>query len=92
MTRIVNTQGSATVGPVQTQWFEYDMIRQVEEAWSSKDNCATNPSVTGNANRSGDPYDSTTGRFTSVDPVVTPRDPQQSNGYTYASNNPRYLR
>ena len=33
-------------------------------------------------------YDPITGRFTSVDPVITPRDPQQTNGYTYASNNP----
>lgn len=33
-------------------------------------------------------YESATGRFTSVDPVLTPNDPQQAQGYMYASNNP----
>ena len=33
-------------------------------------------------------YDAATGRFLSVDPVIDPGDPQQMNGYTYASNNP----
>ncbi|MFI0449616.1 polymorphic toxin-type HINT domain-containing protein [Actinomadura sp. 6N118] len=33
-------------------------------------------------------YDPTTGRFISVDPVITQGDPQQMNGYTYAKNNP----
>ncbi|GIH14858.1 RHS repeat-associated core domain-containing protein [Rugosimonospora africana] len=33
-------------------------------------------------------YDSATGRFLSVDPVLDPRDPQQFNAYAYAGNNP----
>ncbi|MBC6460373.1 polymorphic toxin-type HINT domain-containing protein [Actinomadura sp. HBU206391] len=33
-------------------------------------------------------YDPATGRFTSVDPVFNPDNPQQINGYTYAQNNP----
>ena len=33
-------------------------------------------------------YDSTLGRFVSVDPVIDPADPQQMNGYAYAANNP----
>lgn len=33
-------------------------------------------------------YDSTLGRFLSVDPVLSPANPQQSNGYSYAANNP----
>ena len=33
-------------------------------------------------------YDPTTGRFTSVDPLIDPNDPQQLNGYAYANNNP----
>lgn len=33
-------------------------------------------------------YDPTTGRFTTVDPLITPDNPQQNNGYTYANNNP----
>ncbi|MGQ0632649.1 MAG: RHS repeat-associated core domain-containing protein [Sporichthyaceae bacterium] len=33
-------------------------------------------------------YDSTIGRFISVDPLLDPTNPQQVNGYTYALNNP----
>lgn len=33
-------------------------------------------------------YDSSTGRFISVDPVMDPTDPQQINGYAYANNSP----
>jgi RHS repeat-associated protein len=33
-------------------------------------------------------YDPSTGRFTTVDPVLDPGDPQQLNGYAYANNNP----
>lgn len=33
-------------------------------------------------------YDSSTGRFVSVDPEMDLNDPQQSQGYTYANNNP----
>lgn len=33
-------------------------------------------------------YDPGLGRFLSVDPVTDPTDPQQLNGYAYASNNP----
>ncbi|MGW7002516.1 RHS repeat-associated core domain-containing protein [Streptomyces sp. NPDC054933] len=33
-------------------------------------------------------YDPTLGRFISVDPLLNPTNTQQSNGYTYANNNP----
>ncbi|NDZ64160.1 sugar-binding protein [Streptomyces cyaneofuscatus] len=33
-------------------------------------------------------YDSATGRFLSVDPIMDLTDPQQINGYAYANNNP----
>jgi RHS repeat-associated protein len=33
-------------------------------------------------------YDSVTGRFISVDPVLDPKDPDQLCGYSYAENNP----
>ncbi|MFE9687205.1 RHS repeat domain-containing protein, partial [Streptomyces sp. NPDC006285] len=33
-------------------------------------------------------YDSTTGRFISVDPLMDLTDPQQHNGYSYAENSP----
>ncbi|MDO0935952.1 polymorphic toxin-type HINT domain-containing protein [Streptomyces sp. DG2A-72] len=33
-------------------------------------------------------YDPATGRFISVDPLLTPSDPQALNGYAYSNNNP----
>jgi RHS repeat-associated protein len=33
-------------------------------------------------------YDATVGRFLSVDPVLSPDDPQQNNGYSYSHNSP----
>jgi RHS repeat-associated protein len=33
-------------------------------------------------------YDPTTGRFTSLDPILNPTDPQSMTGYTYANANP----
>ncbi|WP_051795058.1 polymorphic toxin-type HINT domain-containing protein [Kibdelosporangium aridum] len=33
-------------------------------------------------------YDSQTGRFLSVDPIMDPSDPQQMHGYTYSNNSP----
>jgi len=33
-------------------------------------------------------YDTTTGRFLSVDPILDPGDPQSLSGYAYADNNP----
>jgi len=33
-------------------------------------------------------YDPALGRFTTIDPVIDPADPQQLNGYAYANNNP----
>ena len=33
-------------------------------------------------------YDSKIGRFISVDPIISPGEPQQINGYSYANNNP----
>lgn len=33
-------------------------------------------------------YDPTTGRFTQVDPIAEPLNPQQNNGYNYGWNNP----
>lgn len=33
-------------------------------------------------------YDPSIGRFTSVDPILDPADPQSWNGYAYAGNNP----
>ncbi|MFE2723841.1 polymorphic toxin-type HINT domain-containing protein [Kitasatospora sp. NPDC059327] len=44
--------------------------------------------TTGLTNLGARQYDPTTGRFISPDPILTPSDPQQWNGYAYADNNP----
>nr|BFE70388.1 hypothetical protein GCM10020092_036890 [Actinoplanes digitatis] len=45
-------------------------------------------STTGLINIGAREYDTITGRFISIDPVVDVNDPQQMNGYAYANNNP----
>jgi len=42
----VNQQGSAATGPIQTQCFRYDNLRQLVDAWSATDACATTPTAT----------------------------------------------
>jgi RHS repeat-associated protein len=49
LTKAVNQQGSTSTGPIQTQCFAYDNLRQLKEAWSSTNSCATNP-ATANSN------------------------------------------
>ncbi|MFB9315452.1 RHS repeat domain-containing protein, partial [Nocardioides plantarum] len=53
--KTVNQQGSLTGGPVQTQCFDYDGIRQLVGAWSSTDDCATNPADTDTTSKVGGP-------------------------------------
>ncbi|WP_308312590.1 RHS repeat-associated core domain-containing protein [Streptomyces sp. ISL-11] len=48
----------------------------------------TRDSGTGLTHLGAREYDPVVGRFISVDPVMDLNDPQQANGYTYASNNP----
>jgi RHS repeat-associated protein len=43
---------------------------------------------TGLTNVGARQYDTYTGRFVSVDPIVDPADPQQMHGYAYSNNNP----
>ncbi|SCL35118.1 RHS repeat-associated core domain-containing protein [Micromonospora aurantiaca] len=45
-------------------------------------------STTGLVNIGAREYDTITGRFISVDPIIDVNDPQQMNGYAYANNNP----
>ncbi|MDG4797818.1 polymorphic toxin-type HINT domain-containing protein [Micromonospora sp. WMMD1082] len=45
-------------------------------------------STTGLVNIGAREYDTVTGRFISVDPIIDVGDPQQMNGYAYANNNP----
>ncbi|MFE1199740.1 polymorphic toxin-type HINT domain-containing protein [Streptomyces olivaceoviridis] len=44
--------------------------------------------VTGLTHLGAREYDPTTGRFISVDPLMTPADPQSLNAYAYANNSP----
>ncbi len=44
--------------------------------------------VTGLVDLGARQYDATSGRFTSVDPLLDIADPLQANGYNYANNNP----
>ncbi|MFI6317116.1 RHS repeat-associated core domain-containing protein [Nonomuraea sp. NPDC050556] len=48
----------------------------------------TNDPTTGLTHLGAREYDSSTGRFVSLDPIVDFADPQQINGYAYAGNNP----
>ncbi|MEV7176127.1 polymorphic toxin-type HINT domain-containing protein [Kitasatospora sp. NPDC093679] len=43
---------------------------------------------TGLTHLSARDYDPTTARFTSIDPLLAPTDPQSLNGYAYSDNNP----
>ncbi|MEV1286102.1 polymorphic toxin-type HINT domain-containing protein [Micromonospora sp. NPDC049679] len=45
-------------------------------------------STTGLVNIGAREYDTITGRFISVDPIIDINDPQQMHGYAYANNNP----
>ncbi|MEV6601717.1 polymorphic toxin-type HINT domain-containing protein [Actinoplanes sp. NPDC051346] len=45
-------------------------------------------STTGLVNIGAREYDTVTGRFISIDPIIDVNDPQQMNGYAYANNNP----
>ncbi|MFD1044294.1 DegT/DnrJ/EryC1/StrS family aminotransferase, partial [Kibdelosporangium lantanae] len=54
ITRSVDTQG-APGAAVETQCYTYDRLRQLTQAWSSTDNCATNPTTLGNNTKVGGP-------------------------------------
>jgi len=49
---------------------------------------ATTNSTTGLTQVGVRTYDSSLGRFLTVDPILSPGTPQQNNGYSYAANNP----
>lgn len=55
ITKLVDTQGGTSTSPVETHCFGYDKLRQLTEAWSSTDACATRPSVLGNTTKVGGP-------------------------------------
>lgn len=55
VTKMVDTQGGAPTSPVETHCYTYDKLRQLTEAWSSTDACATRPSQLGNTTKVGGP-------------------------------------
>ncbi len=55
ITKLVDTQGGTSTSPVETHCFAYDKLRQLTEAWSSTDACATRPSVLNNTTKVGGP-------------------------------------
>lgn len=55
VTKLVDTQGGSPTSPVETHCFNYDKLRQLTEAWSSTDACATRPSALGNTTKVGGP-------------------------------------
>jgi RHS repeat-associated protein len=59
-------------------------------AWPSDHDYLNAPtdSLTGTTHLGARDYDPSIGQFLTVDPVLTPLQPQQSNGYAYAWNNP----
>jgi RHS repeat-associated protein len=65
-------------------------IRGATGAWTSANGYlnAPNDSFTGTTTLGPRNYNPATGRFLQVDPELHPTNPQQSNGYTYALNNP----
>ena len=54
VTKMVDTQGGPTA-PAETNCYAYDQLRQLTEAWSSTDACATRPSALGNTTKVGGP-------------------------------------
>jgi RHS repeat-associated protein len=65
-------------------------IRGTAPAWPDTHGFLGKPvdATTGLTHLGARDYDPALGRFTSVDPLLDPADPQQLNGYAYANNNP----
>jgi RHS repeat-associated protein len=81
----------ASTGAITVRYEDpYGNARGANPAWSSghtflnDDQAATSGTVTIGART----YDPVIGRFLTVDPELSPTDPQQNNGYSYAHNSP----
>jgi RHS repeat-associated protein len=92
-----DAQNSATLevdrtsGAVTRRYTDpFGNTRGTAAAWSSSHGFLNKPadSFTGLDMVGARQYDATLGRFTNVDAVLAPSDPQQNNGYSYAQNNP----
>jgi RHS repeat-associated protein len=68
----------------------YGNPRGATPTWSSNHTFLNAPksALSGLVQLGARAYDSATGKFLSVDPVLEPLNPQQNNGYAYSSNSP----
>jgi RHS repeat-associated protein len=82
---------NAATGAVSTRYTDpYGNARGLQPGWSSDHTFLNAPTsaLTSLVDLGARMYDSTIGKFLSADPILDPGNPQQVNGYSYASNNP----
>jgi len=91
---LVNTSTmsiDASTGAIVRRYLDpYGNKRGTAATWSSNHKYLNAPSstVTGLTHLGAREYDPVLGRFITVDSVLSPMNPQQNNGYSYAGNNP----
>jgi len=76
---------------VSLRWFDpFGNPRGAQPAWTDSHGFLNAPTsaATGLTHLGARDYDPATGKFLSVDPVFSPTNPLQDNGYSYALNNP----
>lgn len=92
-----DTVGTASVsvdqatGSVRRRFMDpYGNSRGPGSGWTSTNSYLNAPrsSASGLTHLGAREYDSGLGKFVSVDPVLSPFEPQQNNGYSYSSNSP----
>ena len=83
---VANTTGTLTI----RRSTPYGNTRGAPVSWNGDHGFLNGPTdtSTGLTHLGAREYDPTLGRFLSVDPVLDPSDPLQTNAYTYAQNNP----
>lgn len=84
-------EDKATTGTVTRRYQDpYGNPRGPATTWASPHGYLNAPTSTfsGLTHLGARNYDPTLGRLTTVDPLLSPDNPQQNNGYTYAWNNP----
>ena len=84
---------NATTGAVTRRYqdpFGANRAGTITPAWSSTNTYLNAPSLaaTGLVQLGARQYDPSIGKFLTVNPVFSPSDPQQDNGYSYSHNSP----